>query len=309
MYLESIRTGINVARVMQNPDTFKDLLIHGQLNDKEVQNSVDLVVALGKNKILRITTALFLSGTPNTLANTQRIGVALFTGFVTLIDEELDKKDCPRFQSEVDLTNYLLSRNVQIGNKNLSLNELYNITLNHFPEHKQQEIIEFATNMIRTQIQCGNHKKIGEYGFQEIQEYKELTNRAYGQTALFLAENKSKTMAKFPDATLAIQMFDDAWDWPIDSENETENLLVGMAMDVWVKKGCPPNEDLGFMISELKKGITIDPRKFIRSPQMKSTREAFQKEFEARLKKMKGFSYKNFLAFEWNYIMGMKSPF
>src|SRR5260221_1747558 len=307
--LTEIRRDIKMFKSMRDLDTFINVMQGAEKSWANIEDLNFAVAIASQNRFLQMGAAIFLSTAPKELSQKERVGVVLFTGFVTLVDQELDDKTCPIFTNSDDLTNYLFSRKAKVERTDLTLRELYDLTIAHFPDAKQQELAKFSKEMADVHVCIGNHGVAGEYGFKEAEEYKRRTNEAYARTGLCLAENTSIDMADLPKASFAIQMIDDAADWQEDIINNKQNLFVGMARDVWKEKGCLVETDLDLMFSKMKNGGVVRARDFLRLSGMKNTKLAYGKIFQSELSKLRNSRYKFFLAIEGKVLLGLKSLF
>jgi len=279
----------------RSPTGMKNLL--AERGTQLPQKDYDLVMIVATNMIVRTTSTLFLDLAPQSLGPVRRIAVVLFTALIANIDNIIDDFQLPEFRSGEKLSSYVLAQDISVGGKKIQLRKIYNRTLALLPSVKQVETVKFLSEMADLHVCVGNKGYPGEYGYRDALNYKIKTGVAFVATGLSLAESKlvytDMGLTRF---VTAVQIYDDGLDCLLDAHNRKQNLYVGMARDVWQRKGCLLGQDLDFLLQQLDRQ-TLSPRNFMRHRNMKDTRKDYLQAFKSQLDNSKPVPYRRVTRF------------
>ncbi|OGM29372.1 hypothetical protein A2801_01655 [Candidatus Woesebacteria bacterium RIFCSPHIGHO2_01_FULL_41_10] len=224
--------------------------------------------------------ALLYYASPN-LPTIQREGILNYTALVFHSDDVLDSKSDTAKDPQM-LLEELLKKPVVNSRHGMRGWHLYEATMNCFPDDKRNVINDYLVDMIHIHATGEHIGKPGTYGFEQAREYKYKTNIPTFATGLQLAQS-SIPPQNFAPIFIAGQYIDDAGDWHKD--NDTLNLFIGMAYDVWQKKDCPDWQDFDYLMESAR---LPDPLRRIKDEPMIDTRAAYRRAFFSEFKGASG---------------------
>lgn len=223
----------------------------------------------------RMSAAALLTSARSDLPEDQRLGLLMYNSFIVSVDDLLDRDTNNTFQDPGDLRRFILSTQMPTTEARLTGEKLYRQTLNCFTEEKQLILVSYFEDMLKLHLEGDNNGKPGAYGFGEAREYKERTNIPFFRTGLILGDSPIAN-ANIDPMIMGIQYFEDAIDWREDLEDNTLNMLIGMANDVWLNMGRPDWQDFDYLV---KMAGNPDKIMILAKSNMKRTREAYKSAF------------------------------
>ena len=238
---------------------------------------------------VRTNAAAFLVAANPGLPLEEKRGLVLFSALVVKADDVLDSPNFISAQNE-SLERALLFSSFPLGNRVMSLKNLEQLTLSNFPFRKQLLIQDFLNNMRLLHMTQSHRHMPGTYGFMDSVPYKAATNGQFLATGLSLGES-SVPVENLVEGAIAVQMIDDYYDWQEDSLGCVDNLLIGMASDVWNAKGRPVLEDLDYLQSLSQTGVRSP--KVLSNPRFRDTRKAYLGAFNSYMQQAEGFPFRN----------------
>lgn len=215
----------------QRPDVIKNRLDRKAASAGE---GLELPLAAAKklleNGKKRTTAAAVLSVPHREIPPQEEIGIVLFTGLITAVDDYIDNNpgiSIDRSENEAGSPT-MLSKDIPVPNLGMSFGELEEVTLASFSDEKQDSIQSFMNLALTTHPQG----EPGHYGFDDALVYRHLTTVPYVETAGHLVELHNNYVDDIPHGAMAVQYLDDAGDIPEDMTAHNMNLAVGLASDV-----------------------------------------------------------------------------
>ncbi len=220
----SLKEGARIVKTLAFPD-------RAVRNSRpyELEEDAELVPRFLQSSGIRLV-ALALAKSPD-LPQRERVGYIYFIRLVSMADDAVDNS--PEFSQPLErdeLKMRLMSH--PIPKTNLTIADLTERTLNHFPEQKRKVIENFLETMI--DIHANSEKKYpGEYNYDNVLQYRNSTDIPWVDTiSNILGIEDSNEVNHLQTLGLLFQYLDDAMDWPEDVQSGSLNLWVGLATDV-----------------------------------------------------------------------------
>ncbi len=194
----------------------------------------NITETFAKDTKIRLLTLCFMMGRPE-LSFKQFKGLLHFVGVVSLSDDVIDKANMTGFSNRDTFKDFLMNQEIQIVGQSTSIQHLLSLTHDQFVNDKKEIIDPFLDYMITLHWQGAGKGKPGEYGVQDVLEYRDKTNIPLGVAALGLLDipkqDIDETINRMKPTGDAIQLFDDRIDWRQDLGSNTLNAFIGISND------------------------------------------------------------------------------
>ncbi len=167
---------------------------------------------------------------PETLSTEHRLGVVMFVGLVSRIDDLLDSEEFPRFGCEEEMRRYILDQPAHPFRSGYSIDTARRSMMLRFHDaaDKQEAVDCFFDSALHTQF--GIRDRLQGYGYAEALAYREATTGLYVEVGGKLADLSSEDIARVRLASMLWQRIDDAAD--LTDIGITQNLYIGLARDL-----------------------------------------------------------------------------
>ena len=181
-------------------------------------NDIALAEHIMHSLRFRITSLGFLHHAPDNLPTQEQLGIILFTGLISGIDDVIDDKAFTISADKEELREDIMTATVVTHDRTLkqngsivTFNHILERTLAQFDQKKGVAITDFIDHAMDTELRFPNRTP-GEYSYAEAVEYRRYTSEEYTRTVCQLLGLAPEETERIIISGNTYQILDDAMD-------------------------------------------------------------------------------------------------